>query len=127
MVPETTENYALLQCQKQETQYGCCVASHSWQSECFHALLISPGVFISQKVAATVSLVTKWEAGLAFQGPSSQTQLGWGAGTAAVLLAQPQEQYKPDTGQEFCLMHCQAKNLLWEAKFFMGGKSTAVI
>lgn len=126
MVPETTENYALLQCQEQETQYGCCVASHSWQSESFHALPISPGAFISQKITATVSLVTKWEAGLVFQSSSSQTLLGWGAGTGAVLLAQPQ-QYKADTGQEFCLMHRQAKKLLWEAQLFMGGKSTAVI
>lgn len=113
MVPETTENYALLQCQEQETQYGCCVASHSWQSECFRALPILPGVFTSQKITATVSLGTKWEAGLVFQGPSARHS--W-VGVLELQLAQPQQQYKADTGQEFCLMHRQAK------KPFMGGK-----
>jgi len=67
-----------------------------------------------------------------FWGPSSQTLVGVLA-PEPHLLAQPQEQHKAfaqeqaDIGQDFCLMHCQAKKLLWEVKFFMGGKNTAVI
>lgn len=112
VVPETTENYALLQCQEQETQYGCCVASHSWQSECFHALPILPGVFICQKIAATVSLMTKREAGLVFP-PDT---VGFGCWHELCCLHSPSSKIR----QEFSLMHGQAKNLLWEAKFFYG-------
>lgn len=90
---------------------------------------------ISQEVTAIVSLVTeRGEGGGGVSGPF-QPDTGWVGALAPELrlLAQPQEQHKAfaqeqaDTGQGFCLIHCQAKKLLWEVMFFMGGKNTAVI
>lgn len=92
-------------------------------------------VFISQEVIAIVSLVTKHGGGVAGVSGPFQPDAGW-VGVLAPelrLLTQPREQREAfaqeqaDTGQDFCLMHCQAKKLLWEVKFFMGGKNTAVI
>lgn len=92
--------------------------------------------FISQEVIAIVLFVPKRGGGVVVgvSGPF-QADAGW-VGVLAPelrLLAQPREQHEAfaqeqaDTGQDFCLMHCQAKKLLWEVKYFMGGKNTAVI
>lgn len=127
MVPETTENYALLQCQEQERQYGCCVASHSWQSEHFHALPILPGC-VHQPGGHCHCLTRGQRGGGGGISEPFQPDTGW-VGVLAPelrLRAQPEEQHKAfaqeqaDTGQDFCLMYCQAKKLLWEVKFFYG-------
>lgn len=60
----------------------------------------------------------------------ARCRLGYRASTTAVAAYSSYRRHwlkSRHTGQDFCLMFCQAKKLLQELEHFIGGKNTAVI